>query len=145
MKDKVLFKLFTGCDIKDEAELYDFVSERVFPNHPESRNRLVQQFEQRERLGSALISEHAVLPHAESDFIKESKVLVLQIKNSIPVWGGTPVAIRLAVVILLKEDEQFDVKKRISSFTRMLADEDLLEQLFEAEEDEFYQIIKMEE
>ncbi|WP_339217478.1 PTS sugar transporter subunit IIA [Ornithinibacillus sp. FSL M8-0202] len=118
-----------NCELKTKEEVYTFIADMVCRDNPSQKEEIVNQLYQRENVGSILIAEHVMLPHMESDLIEKSQIVFIHLANPIQSWDEQTKDIRLFIVILLKENEQEQIKKRISLFTRTLADEAYLNRL----------------
>ncbi|WP_440897928.1 PTS sugar transporter subunit IIA [Amphibacillus sp. Q70] len=135
MNDNSFYQVYFNDTLETKEQVYDFVSTIACPNHSyQKRQAIIDQLNEREKVGSPLIAEHVLLPHIESNLIKESQIIFLKLTNPISFWDNNIKDIRLIIIILLKTGEQEEVKKRISLFTRSLADEDYLERLLNVEE-----------
>lgn len=83
-----------------------------------------------------IIAEHVMLHHIESEQLEKSQILFFRLAKPIETWDCQTKNICLVIVILLKKNESVNIKKRISLFTRYLADEKYLDQLLNSHEKE---------
>src|SRR5690625_1506303 len=123
------YKVYFNCELKTKEEVHSFISEIVCQDDPSQKEEVVNQLNEREKVGSTLISEHVMLPHIESNQIKKSQIIFIRLANPILSWDCQTKDIRLLIVILLKENENVQIRKKISLFTRTLADEKYLNRL----------------
>ena len=130
------YQVYFNCDLKTKKEVYSFISEIVCRNDLSQKEKVIDQLNERENVGSILIAEHVMLPHIESNQIKMSRILFIRLANPILSWDCQTKDIRLLIVILLKEKENEQIKKKISLFTRTLADEEYLNRLLTVREKE---------
>ena len=137
------YQVYFNCELKTKKEVHSFISEIVCQDDLSQKEKVINQLNEREKVGSTLIAEHVMLPHIESDQIKKSQILFIRLANPILSWDVQTKDIRLLIVILLKENENRQIKKKISLFTRTLADEEYLKRLLTVSEKEnFYKEIK---
>jgi len=123
------YQVYFNCELKTKEEVHSFISEIVCQDDPSQKEEVVNQLNEREKVGSTLISEHVMLPHIESNQIKKSQIIFIRLANPILSWDCQTKDIRLLIVILLKENENVQIRKKISLFTRTLADEKYLNRL----------------
>lgn len=133
------YQVYFNSELKTKEEVHSFISEIVCQNDPSQKEEIVQQLNEREKVGSTLIAEHVMLPHIESDQVKKSQILFIRLSKSILLWDDHTKDIRLLIVILLKKNEDKQVKKNISLFTRTLADEDYLNRLLKIKEKKVFE------
>ncbi|WP_062050769.1 PTS sugar transporter subunit IIA [Bacillus sp. JCM 19034] len=142
MDSNSFYQVYFNCELETKEEVYSFISEMVCQD-PSQKEEVVNQFNQREKVGSTLIAEHVMLPHIESNLIKKSQILFIRLANPIQSWDVQTKDIRLLIVLLLKENEDVQIKKKIASFTRTLADEQYVNRLLTINEKEsFYKEIR---
>ncbi|GAA0318117.1 MULTISPECIES: PTS sugar transporter subunit IIA [Oceanobacillus] len=135
MNDNSFYQVCFNDALETKEQVYDFVSTIACPHHSyQQRQAIIHQLNEREKVGSPLIAEHVLLPHMESNLLEESQIVFLRLTKPILFWDNNIEDIRLIIIILLKADEQEEIKKKISLFTRSLADEDYLNRLLNAEE-----------
>lgn len=138
MNDK-LIQVFFDSSLSSKAEVFQLIAEKANPAKKEELYRLLQN---REAVGSTLIAEKIVLPHLESEAVLESQILLVKFRREID-WDDQTGPIKLAIVIILKKQEEQAIKVAISQFTRTLADEEYLAELLQTEEAEtFNQLIR---
>ena len=128
-----LFEAKLDVAVNDKQALYHLLSESV---ESTSYDKLIKLMEARETDGSIEIAEEVILPHIESSLLKESKVLIIRPQQKLT-WSTEIKKVKLIIVIFLKENENDTKKKRISQFTRKLADEDYLKALMQDKTIEF--------
>jgi PTS system nitrogen regulatory IIA component len=137
-----LYQVYFNCELKTKEEVYSFISDIVCRENHSKKEEVIDQLNEREKVGSILIAEHVMLPHIESDQIKRSQILFIRLAHPILSWNSQTKDIRLLIVILLKENENEQIKKKISLFTRNLADEAHITRLLNINtEENFYQEI----
>lgn len=140
MMNDNFFSVFLEQPLTNKGQIHRFIAE--FAN-PAEAEELIASLKQREEVGNTMIAEHVILPHLESRKIEQSQVLLIRLAEPIDLDEKTP-AVQLIITILLKSGETQATKKRIAQFMRQLADEEFLEALLNAENEElFYQ--KLEE
>jgi len=140
MMNDNFFSVFLDQPLTNKGQIQRFIAE--FAN-PAEAEELIASLKQREEVGNTMIAEHVILPHLESRKIEQSQVLLIRLAEPIDLDEKTP-AVQLIITILLKSGETQATKKRIAQFMRQLADEEFLEALLNAENEElFYQ--KLEE
>ncbi|TRZ39718.1 PTS sugar transporter subunit IIA [Niallia circulans] len=129
-----LYQLYFNCELATKEEVHAFIAEIVGQNNPISPEEVIQQLMDREKVGSTMIAEHVLLPHIESEQLEKSQILFLRLAKPIENWDFQTKNICLIIVILLKKNESVNMKKRIASFTRSLADEEYLDRLINSQE-----------
>lgn len=140
MMNDNFFSVFLEQPLTNKDQIQRFIAE--FAN-PAEAEELIASLKQREEIGNTMIAEHVILPHLESRKIEQSQVLLIRLAEPIDLDEKTP-EVQLIITILLKSGETQATKKRIAQFMRQLADEEFLEALLNAENEElFYQ--KLEE
>lgn len=138
MNDKFI-QVFIDSRISSKTELFHFIAGQANAAEQELLTGLLLN---RETVGSTLIADQIILPHLESDKIDKSQILFISLEEPIE-WDEVTGMVKLAIVILLKEDEEQEIKQRITSFTRTLADETYLEVLAnEKDSESFYKKIR---
>lgn len=138
MNDKFI-QVFIDSRISSKTELFHFIAGQANAAEQELLTGLLLN---RETVGSTLIADQIILPHLESDKIDKSQILFISLEETIE-WDEVTGMVKLAIVILLKEDEEQEIKQRITSFTRTLADETYLEVLAnEKDSESFYKKIR---
>lgn len=145
MNGDSFYQLYFNCRLETKEKVYSFISKIISGNDNYFQKRqIVTQLNEREKKGSILIADHVLLPHIESNQIDKSQILFIHLDNSIKLWDSDVKEIKLLIVILLKENENIEIKKRISSLTRTLADEDYLNYLLniKTKENFYKEIIK---
>lgn len=139
MMNDNIFSVFLDQPLIDKDQIHRFIAE--FANPAESEE-LIDLLKQREKVGNTMIAEHVILPHLESSKIKQSQIVMIRLAEPMDLDEGTP-DVQLIVTILLKSNECQTTKKQIAQFTRRLADDDFLEALLDAENEEyFYQLLE---
>lgn len=133
------YQVYFNCELKTKEEVQSFISEIVCQNDPSQKEEIVKQLNEREKVGSTLIAEHVMLPHIESKQVKKSQILFIRLSEPIVSWGRQTKDIRLLIVILLKKNENDQIKKKITLFTRTLADEDYLNRLLNIKERKIFE------
>ncbi|SDY09981.1 PTS system, nitrogen regulatory IIA component [Evansella caseinilytica] len=143
MDNNGLYRIYVNCELTSKEDVYTFMSDVVCQDDLAQKEVVVNQFNQREKAGSTLIADHVMLPHIESNHIKNSHIIVIRLAKPILSWDEETKDIRLVMGILLKEHENVEIKKKIAMFTRSLAHEDYLNRLLTiSERDTFYQALK---
>ncbi|PMC34124.1 hypothetical protein CJ195_24505 [Bacillus sp. UMB0899] len=143
MEINSFYQLYFNWELKTREEVYSFISEIVCQDDLSKKEEVINQLNDREEVGSTLIAEHVMLPHIESAQIKKSQIIFIRLANPILSWDYQTKDIRLLIAILLKENENEQIKKKISLFTRTLADEEYLNRLLTIKEEaNFYKEIK---
>jgi len=144
MEFNSIYQIYFDSELKTKEEVYSFISEIVCQDNPSQKEEVINQLNEREKVGSTLIAEHVMLPHLESDQIRKSQILFVRLANPIQSWDCHTEDIRLLIVILLKQNESVKIKKKIALFTRSLADEEYLNRLLNSHEKENFikEIIK---
>lgn len=144
MEFNSIYQIYFDSELKTKEEVYSFISEIVCQDNPSQKEEVINQLNEREKVGSTLIAEHVMLPHLESDQIRKSQILFVRLANPIQSWDCQTEDIRLLIVILLKQNESVKIKKKIALFTRSLADEEYLNRLLNSHEKENFikEIIK---
>lgn len=133
MNDK-LIQVFFDSPLTSKAEVFELIAEQA---NPAEKIELYGLLQNREAVGSTLIAEKIVLPHLESDAVLKSQILLIKFRQEIH-WDEQTGPVKLAIVIILKKQEEQVVKVAISQFTRTLADEEYLTELLLAEEAETF-------
>lgn len=128
------YQVYFNSELKTKEEVHSFISEMICQNDSSQKEKIVQQLNEREKVGSTVIAEHVMLPHIESEQVKKSRILFIRLTEPILLWDEQTKDIRLLIVILLKKNEDDQIKKKISLFTRTLADEDYLNRLLKIKE-----------
>ncbi|MGG5317706.1 PTS sugar transporter subunit IIA [Enterococcus sp. AZ072] len=138
MNDK-LIRVFFDSSLTSKTELFELIAEQA---NPEKKAELYKLLQNREAVGSTLIAEKVILPHLESEEVLESQILFIKLRQEID-WDEQTGPVQLAIVIILKKNEEQAIKVTISQFTRTLADEEYLAQLLlEKEAGQFEQMIR---
>jgi fructose PTS system EIIA component len=147
MEINSIYQVYFNCELKTKEEVYSFISEIVCQDNPSQKEEVINQLNERDKVGSTLIAEHVMLPHIETNQIKKSQIIFIRLANPIRSWDFQSKDICLLIVILLKENESVQIKKEISLFTRALADEEYLNRLLNSHEKEDFikEIIKKQE
>lgn len=141
MGDKPRFQSYFDCHFQTKKQVYEWITEHA----GQQKSKVIQQFEEREKAGSFLIAEHVVLPHIESEDINESQIMIFRLSKPID-WDQASTDIQLIIALVLKKDEEINIKKEIARFMRSLADEAFIDELLQAEETALYQkIIQFQE
>lgn len=133
MNDK-LIQVFFDSSLTSKTEVFELIAEQA---NPAKKAELYSLLQNREAVGSTLIAEKIVLPHLESDAVLKSQILLIKFRQEIH-WDEQTGPVKLAIVIILKKQEEQAVKVAISQFTRSLADEEYLTELLLAEEAETF-------
>lgn len=136
MEINSLYQVYFNCELETKAEVHSFIAEIVGQDNPMSREEVIHQLIEREKVGSTIIAEHVMLPHIESEQLEKSQILFFRLAKPIETWDCQTKNICLVIVILLKKNESVNIKKRISLFTRSLADEKYRDQLLNSHEKE---------
>jgi len=134
MEINSIYQVYFNCELKTKEEVHSFISEIVCEDNPSQKEVVLNQLNEREKVGSTLIAEHVMLPHIESNQVKKSQILFIRLAHSIQSWDCKTKDIRLVIAILLKENESAQIKKKISLFTRALADEEYVNRLLNSHE-----------
>ena len=129
MDANLFYEVYFNSELKTKEEAYSFISESVCQDETSQKEKIIEHLIEREKVGSTLIAEHVMLPHLESDQVKKSRIIFIRLSEPIVSWNHQTKDIHLLIVILLKKNENEQIKKKISLFTRTLADEDYLSRL----------------
>ena len=146
-EDQLLYQIHFNCQLKTKEEVYSFISEIVCQDNPLHTEEVINQLNEREKVGNTVIAEHVMLPHIESNQLKKSHILFIRLADPIRSWDDQIKDICLLIVIVLRKNESVRIKKKISLFTRALADEEYLNRLLNSHEKESFikEILKIEE
>lgn len=138
MNDKFI-QFFLDSRVSSKAELFHFIAGQA---NGVEQELLTELLVNRETVGSTLIADQIILPHLESDKVEKSQILFISLEEPID-WDEATGKVKLAIAILLKSDEEQEIKQQITRFTRTLADEEYLEDLAnEKELASFYKKIR---
>ncbi|WP_086348012.1 PTS sugar transporter subunit IIA [Candidatus Enterococcus clewellii] len=138
MNDKFI-QVFLDSRVSSKAELFHFIAGQA---NGVEQELLTELLVNRETVGSTLIADQIILPHLESDKVEKSQILFISLEEPID-WDEATGKVKLAIAILLKSDEEQEIKQQITRFTRTLADEEYLEDLAnEKELASFYKKIR---
>ncbi|WP_017548196.1 PTS sugar transporter subunit IIA [Salinicoccus carnicancri] len=133
MKDSSLYQIYFDSEVEDKKQVYELIENIVCKSDTAGNKEMIlEQLENREKVGSSLIHEHIILPHLESNYLSGTQILFIKPQKSIA-WNDSIKDINLIIVILLKADEELATKKEISMFTRSLASEDFLDELLNSD------------
>lgn len=130
-----VFQIFFQCALDTREEAYAFIS-RLASREERGQKEVNRQLKEREKAGSLFISEHVILPHVESQWIQTSRIIFIRPKRPIVSWNGSNQHVYLLVCVLLEENESVQIKRKIASFIRALADEKLVNRLINVDEKE---------
>lgn len=139
-----LHQVFLSQELLSKQQVYQFIAETAAPwLTPEEKKQIEESLINREKMGSNQIAEQVVLPHLENALLKKSEIYLIGLETEIQEWTADIRQVELIIVILLKENEQLEVKKEISRFTGKLANEGFLEKLLRLKtETDFYKDIE---
>lgn len=131
MMKEELFKLFFKKELSTREAVYEFIawSEQ---NENLSRTAIQTKLVEREELGDIQISKGVLLPHFESDDLKESSISIIWPTVPIVGWEGVEDDIKLIIVLSFSPHDPEHIKKQIMSFFGNLADSDFVEKLLSA-------------
>ncbi|MED4054501.1 PTS sugar transporter subunit IIA [Niallia taxi] len=138
METNSLYQMYFNCELNTKEEVHSFIAEIAGRDNSLSTEEVIQQLEDREKIGSTMIAEHVLLPHIESDQLERSQILFIRLAKPIENWDFQTKNIFLVIVILLKKNESVNMKKRIALFTRSLADEEYLDRLINSQDKEAF-------
>ncbi len=138
METNSLYQMYFNCELNTKEEVHSFIAKIAGRDNSLSTEEVIQQLEDREKIGSTMIAEHVLLPHIESDQLERSQILFIRLAKPIENWGFQTKNICLVIVILLKKNESVNMKKRIALFTRSLADEEYLDRLINSQDKEAF-------
>ncbi|MCM3213093.1 PTS sugar transporter subunit IIA (plasmid) [Niallia taxi] len=138
METNSLYQMYFNCELNTKEEVHSFIAEIAGRDNSLSTEEVIQQLEDREKIGSTMIAEHVLLPHIESDQLERSQILFIRLAKPIENWDFQTKNICLVIVILLKKNESVNMKKRIALFTRSLADEEYLDRLINSQDKEAF-------
>lgn len=138
METNSLYQMYFNCELNTKEEVHSFIAEIAGRDNSLSTEEVIQQLEDREKIGSTMIAEHVLLPHIESDQLERSQILFIRLAKPIENWDFQAKNICLVIVILLKKNESVNMKKRIALFTRSLADEEYLDRLINSQDKEAF-------
>ncbi|MGC6767965.1 PTS sugar transporter subunit IIA [Enterococcus sp. LJL51] len=144
MNANPLYQVFLNQASISKEQVYQFIADTAVPFLGiEEKKQIVHSLVEREKVGNTQIAEQVVLPHLESSLLGKSEVYLIRLKEEITEWTKDIRNIKLIIAILLKKDETIEEKKKISEFTKKLADEQFLEKLLIMEtETDFYKEIQ---
>ncbi|MER2226262.1 MAG: PTS sugar transporter subunit IIA [Carnobacterium sp.] len=145
MDANLFYEVYFNRELRTKEEVYSFISEKVCQDEDSQKDEIIKQLIEREQVGSILIADHVLLPHIESDQVKKSRILFIRLVKPIAMWDCQTKDIQLLIVLLLKKNEIDQIKKKISLFSKTLADEDYLNRLLEITDKFFFEkeIIKI--
>lgn len=133
MKDSSLYQIYFDSELEDKRHIYELIANIGCKyDTADNKEMITEQLENREKVGSSLIHEHVLLPHLESNYLSGTQILFIKPQKSID-WDNSQKNIHLIIVILLMADEELTIKKKISMFTRSLADENFLDELLSSD------------
>lgn len=135
METNSLFQVYFNSVFKTKEEVFSFLSE-IEGNDFYKKREIINLLKEREKVGSTLIAEHVVMPHVQSSLINKSQIVFIHLKKPIKDWDYHSKNVRLVIGILLKENENVQIKKSIASFIRALASEDFVSGLLNSREKE---------
>jgi len=135
METNSLFQVYFNSVFKTKEEVFSFLSE-IEGNDFYNKREIINLLKEREKVGSTLIAEHVVMPHVQSSLINKSQIVFIHLKKPIKDWDYHSKNVRLVIGILLKENENVQIKKSIASFIRALASEDFVSGLLNSREKE---------
>lgn len=135
METNSLFQVYFNSVFKTKEEVFSFLSE-IEGNDFYNKREIINLLKEREKVGSTLIAEHVVMPHVQSSLINKSQIVFIHLKKPIKDWDYNSKNVRLVIGILLKENENVQIKKSIASFIRALASEDFVSGLLNSREKE---------
>ncbi|REJ13052.1 MAG: PTS mannose transporter subunit IIA [Bacillaceae bacterium] len=135
METNSLFQVYFNSVFKTKEEVFSFLSE-IEGNDFYKKREIINLLKEREKVGSTLIAEHVVMPHVQSSLINKSQIVFIHLKKPIKDWDYHSKNVRLVIGILLKENENVQIKKSIASFIRALASEDFVSRLLHSREKE---------
>lgn len=138
METNSLYQMYFNCELNTKEEVHSFIAEIAGRDNSLSTEEVIQQLEDREKIGSTMIAEHVLLPHIESDQLERSQISFIRLAKPIENWDFQTKNICLVIVILLKKNESVNMKKRIALFTRSLADEEYLDRLINSQDKEAF-------
>lgn len=124
---------------KDEffQEIARYLGDKKVVDSPEL---LVQELLDREKVRSTLVEQGIAMPHVESLNVRKSTVLFVRIEKAVRRWEDDSEPVSLAVCLLLKENENRDIKDEVVGIVRMFGDEDFVEQIRNSDYQEFKKI-----
>lgn len=126
--NKVYKKIFTDLDFISKEEVYSFLSKEI---SLQFHSNIFGSLLKREEISSIQIDDKTVLPHFESEYVNESKIIIVRLKNEIEVWSENIHNIKLIICLALKINETNDKKKQIKEFVSKLANEDTIKYLLD--------------
>lgn len=128
MKDNLL-QIVVGQEFDARENVYQFISERIFPEDNSKLSSLKQALYEREEHGNIQVDEGVVLPHIEDELITQTGLLIIKPKFPIKQWNSQIENIELVICLLLSPQETDKIKREIAAFMRKIADEDFLREL----------------
>lgn len=131
MAANTLFETYRIKSAESNHEIYRLIAETVGESAL-AAEEVVEAFLKRERIGDLQIAPQVLLPHFESGHLSKSKVIVIQMEENIQQWSNQLSDIRLVIAILMRTDEESEVKKVIIQLMRKLADDTFIERLLQA-------------
>lgn len=143
MSNNLQYQIYFDCKLETKEKVYSFISEMECWDEFAQKEQVIQQLNEREKVGSIQIAEHVILPHIESEHIKQSQLVFIRLSAPISSWSHQIKDIHLIIMILLKENESVQAKEDVVSFIRTLADEEYVNRLVSKDDKEiFYQEVK---
>lgn len=128
MKDNLL-QIVVGQEFEARENVYQFISERIFPKDNSKLSSLKQALYEREEHGNIQVDEGVVLPHIEDELITQTGLLIIKPKFPIKQWNSQIENIELVICLLLSPQETDKIRREIAAFMRKIADEDFLREL----------------
>lgn len=128
MMKEELFKLFFKKELSTREAVYAFISQ-MEQNENLSRTDIQAKLVAREALGDIQISKGVLLPHFESEDLKESSISIIWPAVPIVGWEGIEDDIKLIIVLSFSPHDPAHIKQQIMSFFGNLADSDFVEKL----------------
>lgn len=123
----LLKKQFFQQPFRSRQECYEFLVGQL---GEDESTQFLHLLEERERLASVEIFPGVVMPHLESNRLKESQIIILQLQDSIQ-WLNTTRDVRLMILLAMKKDEEVEIKRQLIAFVHQLADEEFIQALLE--------------
>jgi len=133
MMNDQLFNIYPKQSFSSKEEILTFLGKKSQQLVGISVSEFKKQLSKREEQGSIEIAPGVLLPHFESPSFTQSKVLILSLKSEVKNWSQKIHKVKLVIVILLKAEEEKNVKQEMAAFTRKLADDEYLNELINLE------------
>lgn len=114
MKNIHTKKVVINDKFTDNMSFYQWLIDYLSDNNQVVNNRsLIKDFLKREKIGSIEIMQGVVLPHIENKSVLQSSFYHFELNNRIEEWNNNIRNVDVVFLIIMKEDENTGIKKRI--------------------------------